>query len=96
MSSESMREVGGLQSILLYMLSILVFFIPNSQQNTKKNLWDLLMVQTVKIFSKSWEVTCVMSDTTQVFSKGFPLGSYNKLKKGLRNHCVPLYSVMYD
>lgn len=47
MSSESMREVGGLQSILLYMLSILVFFIPNSQQNTKKNLWDLLMVQTV-------------------------------------------------
>lgn len=44
MSSESMREVGGLQSILLYMLSILVFFIPNSQQNTKKNLWDLLMV----------------------------------------------------
>lgn len=47
MSSESMREVGGLQSILLYMLSILVFFIPNSQQNTKKNLWDFLMVQTV-------------------------------------------------
>lgn len=47
MSSESMREVGGLQSILLIMLSILVFFIPNSQQNTKKNLWDLLMVQTV-------------------------------------------------
>lgn len=47
MSSESMREVGGLQSILLYMLSILVFVIPNSQQNTKKNLWDLLMVQTV-------------------------------------------------
>lgn len=66
MSSESMREVGGLQSILLYMLSILVFFHSKLTTEYKEkplrfahgtNCWSLT---AVKIFSKC----CVMRDTT--------------------------------